>query len=110
MRVGLELRLRAVERAVQSRNPLEYAVHNLCPKLRRYYDDWVRECADIAATYGDTPGARYAALCDGHDTTPPMPDAVQHALWPNGRTNHHIPHDATTAEAARIYADYIEGN
>lgn len=66
--------------AIKAAEPQGYAVHNLPPKLRRWYDSWRRECDLIAAKHD---GNRYEAMLDGQDVTPPMPPAVAAALNPD---------------------------
>lgn len=79
-RVGLSKRLHAIRSAIKAHDPRGYAIQNLPPQLRRWYDSWRRECDLIAARHD---GNRYKAMLDGQDVTPPMPPAVAAALDPD---------------------------
>ena len=76
-RVSLSKRLGAIRSHIRVHDPLAYALHNLPPKLRRWYEDWRRECQNIADRHE---GNRYEAMLDGEDVTPPMPHPVADAL------------------------------
>ena len=76
-RVSLSKRLGAIRASMREHDPLTYALHNLPPKLRRWYDDWRRECDAITARLGRN---SYEAMLEGEGITPPMPPLVADAL------------------------------
>ncbi len=45
----------------------------------------------------------------GYSVTPPMPQALESALWPEGRADKSLPADSTLQDAADAWAAMIEG-
>ena len=107
-RVSIERRMERVRDAVLPPNSLAWRIDRLPDELKQLHQLWREHCTAINSQTEKQGGNRYEQLLEGHDVTPPMPNAVHRALWPRGEGRRDITRDMTVDEAARAYELMLE--
>lgn len=108
-RVSINRRLDRIREVLLPPGSLEWRIDRLPENLKQAHLLWRERCDAITFTsekHGD--GALYEMMLAGDDVTPPMPFAVERALWPGGKSEHRITTDMPLREIADAYTAMLE--
>lgn len=108
-RISINRRLDRVREALLPSGSLAWRVDRLPDDLKRAYLIW-RERADaiIHAAEKRGGGTLYAMILAGDHAAPPMPIAVERALWPDGLHSHNFPIDTPLRDLSDAYSAMLE--
>lgn len=107
-RVSLSRRMDRLRDAVLPPGSMEWRIERLPDDLKRAHLIWQENTAAITLRLKNFGANPYEALLAGANITPPMPTALEAALWPDGRLDHSLPADCTLTEAADSWAAMME--
>lgn len=103
MRVSLNRRLDRIRDHLLPPNSMAWRIDRLPDHLKREYLVWRKRCDALNSENKKQGGNRYEMLLKRNDNTPPMPIAVNRALWPDGEGRGEITVGMPVSEAAQLY-------